>query len=176
MQISVSQTETNAANSSHSIKRETITIYPERKWRTEMRKQTPEPEAVISLLNLKPNSQYQFRVISLNSVGISSPSSPSGFFKTLSKSVCRGFHALATSKDIAGRLPVLFCTAHLYCAASLWGLQKLRFEFRNILNFSQWFPKTLAWVSGCFLFWSMANYILETYPYNTVVLITVLKY
>ena len=50
-----------------------------------MRTNTPEPEALVSFYNLKPNTEYQFRVIAVNSQGISSPSFASDFLMTLGK-------------------------------------------------------------------------------------------
>ena len=48
-----------------------------------MRTNTPEPEALVSFYNLKPNTEYQFRVIAINNQGISAPSYGSDFLVTL---------------------------------------------------------------------------------------------
>ncbi len=48
-----------------------------------MKLNTPQPEAVVSFYNLKPNKEYQFRVIAINDVGISPPSADSEFLTTL---------------------------------------------------------------------------------------------
>ena len=43
---------------------------------------TSEPKALISLTNLNPNTEYQFRIIAINNHGISQPSVPSEVFVT----------------------------------------------------------------------------------------------
>ena len=52
-------------------------------WETQMQINNPEPEATISFFNLKPNKQYEFRVLAVNSHGISEPSPESEFLTTL---------------------------------------------------------------------------------------------
>ncbi len=52
-----------------------------------MKLNTPQPEAVVSFYNLKPNKEYQFRVIAINDVGISPPSADSEFLTTLGRCI-----------------------------------------------------------------------------------------
>jgi len=49
-------------------------------WSTLVRKNTSEPTAVVQLTGLKVDAQYQFRVIAINSKGISQPSPVSEYF------------------------------------------------------------------------------------------------
>ena len=60
-----------------------LLFYTGGEWQDLLQKNTPEPEAYFSLFNLKPKTEYQFRVIALNSRGISAPSKPSEFSRTL---------------------------------------------------------------------------------------------
>ena len=55
------------------------------KWETLMRKNDPERKIIVSFFNLRPNAEYQFRVISVNAQGISSPSVASDYLKTPGK-------------------------------------------------------------------------------------------
>lgn len=61
-----------------------IITFSAEEWKFLLRKNTAEPEALVSFNNLNPNTEYQFRVIAVNSQGISEPSEPSDMLKTLS--------------------------------------------------------------------------------------------
>ena len=52
-------------------------------WETLMQISNPHPEATVSFYNLKPNKEYQFRIIAVNGHGISEPSPESAFLTTL---------------------------------------------------------------------------------------------
>ena len=54
-------------------------------WKHLMKTNTAEPTALVSFNNLNPNTEYQFRVIAINSQGISEPSEASELLETLGK-------------------------------------------------------------------------------------------
>ena len=57
-------------------------------WETSLTKNDHDPEAVLSFLNLKAKTEYQFRVMAFNQArGISVPSEPSEFIETLGQSL-----------------------------------------------------------------------------------------
>jgi hypothetical protein len=43
---------------------------------------SPEPTAIIPYTELKPETEYQFRVIAVNAKGISEPSEPSEYLQS----------------------------------------------------------------------------------------------
>jgi hypothetical protein len=61
-------------------------FFTEEAWETSMIKVDDDPEVVLSFLNFKTKTQYQFRVMAYNSAsGISVPSEPSEFIETPGK-------------------------------------------------------------------------------------------